>query len=126
MKSFENKSVGMVTRYVLNPRKYIFQMLYKAHINEGVVYKNSRMQKFERFDIKLEISYTTLEEISIVRNLTLIPKTEGEHNANICLKIYYPDKIINQRTLTISSLNPTKTITQNLDEIESVITISKR
>ena len=125
-KSFENKSIGMVTRYVLNPRKNIFQRLYKSKIKKGVVNKfaDAKMEKFKHFDIKQEILCTSLEQISLVCNITLIPKTEGEHTADIFLQIYYPDKRINQHTLTVSSLNPSKTITQNLKEMESDITFS--
>lgn len=53
---FENKTAGLVTRYVLKPRKKITQNIYKVDI-ENDIDKWTSMHEFEDFDIKLETSY---------------------------------------------------------------------
>ena len=123
--SFENKTVGMLTRYVLNPMKVISQGFYKAHKYYGKE-KCSDLQRFENFDIKLDSFCTSEEQISLQCNITFIPKTEGEHSANLFLKIFCPgkkEKTIRKHTTAISRSNPPITILQDVTEAHSDIAI---
>merc|ERR1712187_1019530 len=77
--SFENKTVGMVTRYVLNPSKIIVQNI----IGNDVVDNCTSIQNFEHFFMKLETSYSVQEQKRLVCNLTFIPKNDGDSNAYV-------------------------------------------
>ena len=117
--SFENKSVGMVTRYVLNPIKTIVQNI----IGNDVVDNCTSIHNFEHFDMKLETSYNTQEHKGLVCNMTFIPKNESDHNAYVHFTIHSSDREIKRETLRFCSLFRTKTIIQDLNQTDSDIMI---